>query len=231
MYYDLHIHSALSPCSDDDMTIHNIINMALIKGLDLIAVTDHNSVKQQQCLLAVAKNKINMLVGVEIQTSDDIHVLGYFHPDSDLDKIQLYLDRYLIVQKNNPEYYGNQLILNAQDEVVGQEERLLISSLRRDCREVIDDIHALGGRAVLAHVYRKYGYIAKYGQLDLSLPFDGVEVLPEAKEKLLHDYPALAKGLILSNSDAHQLGMISEPEQQLSAHEYEKLKGDLICRI
>ena len=49
MYYDLHIHSALSPCSDDSMTIHNIINMSLLKGLDLIAITDHNSLLQQDC--------------------------------------------------------------------------------------------------------------------------------------------------------------------------------------
>ena len=36
--YDLHIHSCLSPCGDDDMTPANIVGMAVIKGLDLIAV-------------------------------------------------------------------------------------------------------------------------------------------------------------------------------------------------
>ena len=45
MHYDLHIHSCLSPCADDSMTPHNICNMAKIKGLDLIAVTDHNSMR------------------------------------------------------------------------------------------------------------------------------------------------------------------------------------------
>ena len=40
---DLHIHSALSPCANEDMTPNNIVNMAVIKGLDIIAVTDHNS--------------------------------------------------------------------------------------------------------------------------------------------------------------------------------------------
>ena len=39
MYYDLHIHSALSPCGDDTMTINNIFNMSYIKGLELIAIT------------------------------------------------------------------------------------------------------------------------------------------------------------------------------------------------
>ena len=78
MFYDLHIHSALSPCSDDDMTLNNIVNMAYIKGLDLIAISDHNSVKQLYYLEEVAKDKIDYIYGVEIQTREEIHVLGYF---------------------------------------------------------------------------------------------------------------------------------------------------------
>ena len=38
--YDLHIHSCLSPCGDEDMTPGNIVGMAALKGLDVIAVTD-----------------------------------------------------------------------------------------------------------------------------------------------------------------------------------------------
>ena len=37
MFVDLHIHSCLSPCSDDDMTPANICGMAHIKGLQAIA--------------------------------------------------------------------------------------------------------------------------------------------------------------------------------------------------
>ena len=83
MYYDLHIHSALSPCSDDTMTIHNIFNMAYIKGLDLIAITDHNSLKQQYYLEKVIQSpilegKINFIHGVELQSIENIHMLAYF---------------------------------------------------------------------------------------------------------------------------------------------------------
>ncbi len=123
MYYDLHIHSALSPCSDDSMTIHNIINMSLLKGLDLIAITDHNSLLQQDCFLKAAKGKIAILIGVEIQTSDKVHVLGYFPVKTDLKPIQRYLDQHLFTQMNQPEYYGNQLILDENDRVVMVEDR------------------------------------------------------------------------------------------------------------
>ena len=173
MYYDLHIHSVLSPCSDDEMTVNNIVNMSLIKDLDLIAITDHNSMKQLKVFKEVAKDKINILLGVEIQSIDGIHLLAYFHPDYDIDKAQSYLDQYLIEKENNVEYYGSQFILNEYDEVVGCEDRLLISSLNRTTKQIIDDIHELGGKVILAHVYRKYGYIQKYGTLDFELGFAG----------------------------------------------------------
>lgn len=182
MFYDLHIHSALSPCSDDSMTIHNIINMSLLKGLDVIAVTDHNSLLQQDCLRKVAKGKIDLLIGVEIQTRDKIHVLGYFPVFTDLKPLQRYLDLHLYTTFNQPEFYGNQLILNEQDKVVMVENRLLIGSLDVNVKEIIDVIHQFNGKAILAHVYRKYGYIATYGQIDMTLPFDGVEVRIEDKE-------------------------------------------------
>ena len=77
MYYDLHIHSALSPCSDDTMTINNIFNMAYIKGLELIAITDHNSLKQQFYLEEIInheilKGKIDYIHGVELQSKEEI---------------------------------------------------------------------------------------------------------------------------------------------------------------
>lgn len=226
MYYDLHIHSVLSPCSEDEMTIHNIINMALIKDLDLIAITDHNSVKQLKAFRKVAKDKINILLGVEIQSSDDIHILAYFNENDDIDAIQAYLDRYLVVEENRPDFYGRQIILNEDDEEIGEEHRLLISSLERTTREIIEDIHAMNGRAVLAHVYRKYGYIARYGKLDLDLGFDGVEVHPDDYQRFIKEYPNLKDGLILRDSDAHQLGMINEPDYRLTLEQYLFLKGE-----
>lgn len=226
MYYDLHIHSVLSPCSDDEMTVNNIVNMSLIKELDLIAITDHNSMKQLEVFRKVAKDKINILLGTEIQSNDGIHILAYFHPDYDITKVQNYLDQYLIEEENNIEYYGNQYILNENDEIIDQEKRLLISSINRSAKQVIEDIHNMGGKVILAHVYRKYGYIQKYRSLDFSLDFDGVEVVKENYERLLNEYPELKDKIILCNSDAHYLGMINEPELSITQEQYVFLKGE-----
>ena len=99
MYYDLHIHSALSPCSDDLMTINNIFNMAYIKGLQLIAITDHNSLKQQYYLEKIIehdilKGKIDYVHGVELQSSEEIHLLAYFKKGSNLNVIQEWIDKH-----------------------------------------------------------------------------------------------------------------------------------------
>lgn len=226
IYYDLHIHSALSPCSDDDMTLNNIINMSCLKELDLIAVSDHNTLKQLKFFKQLAKNKIDFLYGVEIQTKENIHVLGYFGDDLYLDNIQEYLDTHLIKKTNNPEFYGKQIIFDENDEIIGYEENLLINSLDQSIREVIDMIHRFHGKAVLAHVNRKYGIIAQLGTIPESLDFDGIEINQnEQKESLLKQYPFLEGKIWLINSDAHHLWSIHEAENCITDEEYKLLKG------
>ena len=80
LYYDLHIHSALSPCGDMDMTPNNIVNMSIIKGLDMIAVTDHNSCGNVRAVMEVAGDRLLVIPGMEVETSEEVHVVCYF-PD------------------------------------------------------------------------------------------------------------------------------------------------------
>ena len=83
LYYDLHIHTALSPCADNDMTPNNIVNMALLKGLDVIAVTDHNSAENARAVIkAGEKAGLTVIAGMEIETSEEVHVLSLF-PSAD----------------------------------------------------------------------------------------------------------------------------------------------------
>ena len=89
MYYDLHIHSGLSPCADDDMSPQNIIQMAKLKGLDLISICDHNSLKQQAVMAEVAQaHHLNYLYGIELQTKEEVHILAYFKDPSELPGMQ-----------------------------------------------------------------------------------------------------------------------------------------------
>lgn len=217
MFYDLHIHSALSPCSDDDMTLNNIVNMAYIKGLDLIAITDHNSVKQLTSLSQVAADKIDYIYGVEIQTREEVHVLAYFLKNIDLSKIQSFLDEYLIEEPNDADYFGHQYILNEKDEIIYEENRLLLKSLNLSLTEVIDNIHQLHGIAVLAHAMdERFSIMNIYMEIAKELDYDAIEVSKEEHiQQLIEQFPYLKDTVWLRNSDAHRLDMINEPIHQI----------------
>lgn len=222
MYYDLHIHSALSPCSDDLMTINNIFNMAYIKGLQLIAITDHNSLKQQYYLEKIIehdilKGKIDYVHGVELQSSEEIHLLAYFKKGSNLDVIQEWIDKHLIKVKNQSDYYGNQYIFNEFDEVIGIEDNLLISSLDLNVYQIVKKVHEFNGVVILAHVMAKrYGIYEVYHGIPDDLNYDGIEV---ESIKQLNELKQLCKHLkddyVFFNSDAHNLESISEPINQI----------------
>ena len=78
-YYDLHIHSALSPCADILMSPNNILNMAYLKELNIIAITDHNSCLQLN-VFEELKDSYEMLIipGVEVEVKEKYHVLCLF---------------------------------------------------------------------------------------------------------------------------------------------------------
>lgn len=77
--YDLHIHSCLSPCGDDDMTPGNIVGMAAIKGLDVIAVTDHNSCRNCPAVLKLAEQYgVLAIPGMELTTAEEVHAVCLF---------------------------------------------------------------------------------------------------------------------------------------------------------
>ena len=222
MYYDLHIHSALSPCSDDLMTINNIFNMAYIKGLQLIAITDHNSLKQQYYLEKIIehdilKGKIDYVHGVELQSSEEIHLLAYFKKGSNLNVIQEWIDKHLIKVKNQSDYYGNQYIFNEFDEVIGIEDNLLISSLDLNVSQIVKKVHEFNGVVILAHVMAKrYGIYEVYHGIPDDLNYDGIEV---ESIKQLNELKQLCKHLkddyVFFKSDAHNLESISEPINQI----------------
>lgn len=237
MFYDLHIHSALSPCGDDTMTIYNIFNMAYIKGLDLIAITDHNSLKQQYHLEKVIQSpilqgKINFLHGVELQTCENIHVLAYFQRGTDLKPIQQWIDKHLIKKVNDSLYYGHQYIFDDNDEIVDEEPHLLLSSLDVDVYEVVNMIHHFQGLAVLAHVFaKKYSIYAFYHDIPANLDYDGLEVgsIKEQRELKIR-CPHARDEFVLINSDAHQLEDINEPVYQIQQAQFNQLWRKRLCR-
>ncbi len=212
-YYDLHMHSALSPCADDDMTINNIVNMACINGLNLISITDHNSIKNQKSAKIIAdKMNIKYIFGVEVQSKEEVHILGYFKYQKDIIKFDEFLNKNTKYVENKPDYFGNQYVLNENDEVIEVVDNLLIVSIRKSVNEICDKIHECNGKVVLAHVIGKAnGIIETLGFIPLDVKYDGIEIKKsEDKEKVLKIHKNINETLWFKNSDAHSLIDISE---------------------
>ena len=116
-FYDLHIHSCLSPCADDDMTPANIAGMAALQGLNLVALTDHNSCKNCPAFFAHAKRYgIVPVAGMELTTAEDIHVICLFPDLESAMRFDSVVSGRLIKVKNKADIFGNQFIMDENDE-------------------------------------------------------------------------------------------------------------------
>jgi len=205
---DLHIHSALSPCADDDMTPNNILGMAALKGLDMIAVTDHNSCGQLRSVIRAAENYgIAVLPGMEATTREDVHILCYFPRMEAMEAFGEWVEASLPKIRNKPAFFGNQLFYNEVDEVTGQQEHLLLVSSAFSLEQLSNMAWNMGGIAVPAHINKgANSLLPVLGMIPKELHAPAVEIFGD------EDLGSLTfNRKVLHASDAHQLGAILEP--------------------
>lgn len=209
IYYDLHIHSALSPCGSEDMTPNNIVNMAYIKGLNVISVTDHNSINNYLSIKKVAdKRNIIVIPGMEVTSKEEVHLLCYFHEYKDAKKISDYIYQSLPKIKNKPSIFGEQYLYSEDDEIIGTEDKLLTSSSSYSISEIFDTVIENNGIVIPAHIDKlSNGIIGVLGFIPNNINIKYVEVIDISKidKSILNRYE------VVRNSDAHMLHDISEP--------------------
>jgi len=209
---DLHIHSALSPCAHDDMTPNNIVNMAILKGLDAIAITDHNSCDNVRAAMMVAGSRLVILPGMEVQSREEAHLLCYFADLAALDEFDSVVRHCLHAPANEPGRFGRQLIINDQDEVIGERNELLISSIGLSLDEIVGEVRRLNGVVVPAHVDRpSYSILSQLGFIPPELAFNMLELSKNSARISSHD----SKTSYIFSSDAHCLEDILERESFL----------------
>ena len=147
--YDLHVHSCLSPCADNDNTPNNIAGMAHLSGIKIVALTDHNSAKNCPAFFEAAKRYgIVPVAGMELTTSEDIHVVCLFEELENAMRFDEFIAAKRVLIKNRTDIFGDQLILDGNDEMIGTEEHLL----PKDPHESrVITILSEGARAALAY--------------------------------------------------------------------------------
>ena len=222
IFYDLHMHSCLSPCGDNDMTPFNLVNMAALKGLDIIALTDHNTCKN--CGSAVEAGReagIKVVPGMELCTSEDIHVVCLFPAVDNAMAFDDYVYRRIPRIKNQPEIFGDQIIMDKEDNVVGKEELLLVTASEISIDNVESLVKSFDGISFPAHIDKNaYSVLSSFGMFPEEIGFSTVEVTSRAdREELKKEHPALRTKRFISNSDAHYLWDINEKINSIESDE------------
>ena len=211
---DLHIHSCLSPCAEEEMTPGNIAGVAKLNGLTIAALTDHNTCGNCNSFFAACETYgVVPVAGMELTTSEDVHLLCLFRTLSDATAFSLAVDDKRIKIKNKPEIFGRQLLIDLDDEPCGEEAFLLINATTLSLEEAARLCGEYRGIAIPAHIDRESnGLLSTLGGLPEQPDFPTVEVhQPGSIADLEREHPVLRRKRTIVSSDAHRLWEIAEP--------------------
>ncbi len=213
-YYDLHLHSCLSPCGDDEATPDSIAGMGELNGLDIMALTDHNTAKNCPAFFKAAKRHgIIPLGGMELTTAEDIHMVCLFDILDNAMAFSEYIESRIIPIKNRTDIFGNQLICDDEDNIIGTEENLLLNATTVSLDEAPELVKSFGGVCFPAHIDRQAnGILAVLGAFPEKPYFPVCEVHDSEKT---HEYAEGYQKRIVSSSDAHYLWDIRERDMFL----------------
>ncbi len=185
-----------------------IVQRALQLGLQVIAVTDHNTVDNVVAVQqAAAGSGITILPGMEVQTREEVHILCLFDDMRAADIWQNRVYESLPALQNDAKAFGIQLAVDQHGELVRINERLLLTSTALTVEQVVEQVHALGGIAIAAHVDRPaYSLLANLGFIPDDLDIDAVEISAHATpDEVRATWPELNKWPLIRSSDAHRL--------------------------
>lgn len=220
--YDLHIHSCLSPCGDEDMTPTNIVNMAKLLELDVIALTDHNSCRNCPAIYNYAqKNNIIVIPGMELCTMEEVHVLCFFMRLEDAMAFDAYVYKRLIKIRNQEMIFGKQEMYDEADVKIGDEPYLLINATDISFDDLGEIMKIYNGVYVPAHVDKSSNsLISNLGFIPPEAEFRCAEINNQENTKdIISRHPYLKRCNIITNSDAHTLGAINEAVNFLNVRE------------
>jgi PHP family Zn ribbon phosphoesterase len=204
---DLHIHTCLSPCASLDLSPRRIIERALEERLDLIAITDHNAARNVPAILQQAeKSGVKILPGMEVQSREEIHILTLFPDWPSLHSWEVVVREHLPAIRNDPEFFGDQPVVDAEGNILEFEERLLINSIDYSLKEIRDQILQRGGLFIPAHFDKdSLSLVSQLGFVPFDLEPDALEMGRKTQAALPKD-PRDPSGAIprVVCSDAHQ---------------------------
>ncbi len=211
VFYDLHMHSCLSPCGDDDMTPNNLVNMAALAGLQVIALADHNTTRNVPAAVRVGEEAGVLVVpAMELTTKEDIHVLCLLPTPEAAERLREYVYSKLPQRKNRPKAFGHQYVMDENDGILEEEPQLLSFGADIGIYEVKALLEGYGGLAIPAHIDRaSYSLLGVMGLMDPEMGFSLYEVTRDCDAAALQEKYHFT-GSFIRNSDAHDLTAIPD---------------------
>lgn len=184
-----------------------IVEQCRKSGIDIIAVTDHNTEENWLAVATIAEGNPVVLPGVEVQTAEDVHVICVFESASKAKQFKDWLWLRMPATKNNPDIFGEQVVINASNEIVRFEDILLVQGVGYDIDEVIMHVNLLEGIAILAHADRtSFSYPANLGPIPQDYPVDGIELSARTTRSTLDEWAGkYPNHSLIRSSDSHML--------------------------
>jgi len=216
LFYDFHVHSCLSPCGEEEMTPQNIAQMMALAGYEVIAVADHNSTRNCKAVMAACTEAgILAVPAMELCTSEEVHVLCLFPDLESAKQFGDYVYTKLPDIQNRSAIFGRQLHMDERDQVIGEEEKLLISATDIGIYEVYDLVKSYGGTAIPAHVDRQsFSILSNLGFYDPSMQFPAIELTANCNVDAFRKMHSIPLNYI-TNSDAHSLEQIPDSKRKI----------------
>ncbi|MDD2401353.1 MAG: PHP domain-containing protein [Clostridia bacterium] len=212
---DLHIHTLLSPCADDSMIPSVVLEYAKELGIDALAITDHNTSENVASFMEKGKELgVKIIPGMELQTQEDVHIICLFDTLRQTNLWQEIVYKKLPPLKNSKEYFGEQWIVNKDDELVRELDKLLLVGTSFTIEDAVEAVHELKGICIAAHVDKQaFSLWGHLGYIPPGLFLDGVEFTPflPRNVKQLEQIKNEGYNYIVS-SDAHHWDGIQAPQ-------------------
>lgn len=206
---ELHVHTLLSPCAGIEMIPPLIVDEALQRGIQLLAITDHNSTVNAGAVQKAAEGTaLTVLPGIELQTREEVHTLCLFDEIEQAQVLQQWIDSVLPPTPNNPDFFGEQFVVDETGEFIRREERLLLNSVNASLQEAWQQVNRLGGLFIPAHVNRQaFGLLPVLGLVPDDFPVEALEISrhisPQTARK---QFPQLGSYPLIQSGDVHFLG-------------------------
>ncbi len=185
-----------------------IVREALDRGINLIAITDHNHTANIQAVQKAAEGSgLHVLPGMELQTREEVHVICLFDTLEQAFGLQEFVDQHLPDVKNNPDFFGEQFVVDETAEFIRSEERLLLNSVDVSFEQAFERVRQLGGLFIPAHVNRKgFGLIANLGLVPPDLDLEALEISRQLKiQEAVKKFPQLRGYRLIQSGDVHCL--------------------------